>query len=308
MSPRSIRRAAERRAKKLALKAEKTAAAAGVSSPSDRTPNVTEPRLRRSGLSDFSPASVNAGHAVSSRTPSVNEGHAVSRAQLAANRQNAQHSTGPTSSAGKAKVSLNAVKTGLTGRTVLLPSDDARAYAEHVDNYNDEFQPCGLRECELVQSLADLSWRLQRIPALEMAIYTHGRIEFAGEFDDHDAALRPSMIELQTFLTYEKQLRNLQLQEGRLSRRYDKELAELRQLQQDRKAKEREALAAAARAALLARQRHENFDPQANGFDFSTEEIDRHIRTPSPQTVDRMLTVPDRHPSLGQPQTRKEAA
>ena len=240
MSPRSIRRAAERRAQKLALKAERAASAADA------------------GSETISPA--------------VNEAPSISQAQLAANRQNAQHSTGPKSSTGKAKVSLNAVKTGLTGRTVLLPSDNAHEYAGHVDNYNDEFQPLGLRECELVQSLADLSWRLQRIPSLEMGIYAHGRIEFADDFDDHAATLRPSMIELQTFFTYEKQLRNLQLQEARLARRYEKELAELRKLQQDRKAREADEAAflsepknqgkelhRAASAALLARQRNENF-------------------------------------------------
>ena len=95
---------------------------------------------------------------------------------------------------------------------------------------------------------------------------------------------------------------------GRLSRRYDKELAELRQLQQDRKAKEREALATAARAALLARQRHESFDPQANGFDFSTEEIDRYIRTLSPPMVDRILRSAVQNDSLPGRKTRTEAA
>ncbi|MBV8807686.1 MAG: hypothetical protein JO033_03345 [Acidobacteriaceae bacterium] len=49
-------------------------------------------------------------------------------AQIPANKKNAQLSTGPTSQTGKAKSSLNAVKTGLTSRTVLLPSDDAALY------------------------------------------------------------------------------------------------------------------------------------------------------------------------------------
>jgi hypothetical protein len=48
--------------------------------------------------------------------------------QIAANQKNAQLSTGPTSTEGRAKSSLNAVKTGLTGRTVLLPGGDAAAY------------------------------------------------------------------------------------------------------------------------------------------------------------------------------------
>jgi len=53
--------------------------------------------------------------------------------QIEANRANSLLSTGPTSSAGKAKVAHNAVKTGLTGRTVLLPSDDVAAYQAHVE-------------------------------------------------------------------------------------------------------------------------------------------------------------------------------
>ena len=48
--------------------------------------------------------------------------------QLAANQANSQLSTGPKTPEGKATSSLNAVKTGLTGRTVLLPGDDAAAY------------------------------------------------------------------------------------------------------------------------------------------------------------------------------------
>lgn len=53
---------------------------------------------------------------------------AICLKRLAANRANARLSTGPTSPAGKTKSSLNAVKTGLTGRTVLLPAENAAAY------------------------------------------------------------------------------------------------------------------------------------------------------------------------------------
>ena len=52
------------------------------------------------------------------------------RAQV--NRLNAQRSTGPVTHQGRAISSLNAVKTGLTGRTVLLHSDDAAVYQQHL--------------------------------------------------------------------------------------------------------------------------------------------------------------------------------
>ena len=195
MTPRSIRRAAERKALKAARKA---------ATPDNHT----------------------------QEEPTCGE------ARLLANRANAQLSTGPRTSEGKSISSLDAVKTGLTGRTVVLPTDDAAIYQRHILDYESEYQPEGLRERELVQSLADTAWRLQRIPRLEAALYAQGYLDFENAFEDHHPDLRRGMIELQAHLKYEKQLRNLQLQENRLHRRYEKEMAELRNLQKEREAKE----------------------------------------------------------------------
>jgi len=137
-------------------------------------------------------------------------------------------------------------RTGLTGRTVLLPSEDAASYEQHVREFFDDLRPVGPREAELVESIADASWRLARIPRLEMTIYAYGRIEFAELFADQDAALRPGLIEMHTFLQYEKQLRNLQLQEGRLRRQREKDRTEFSQLQKDRLAKEPQSRVATA--------------------------------------------------------------
>ncbi|MBV9295804.1 MAG: hypothetical protein JO145_09540, partial [Acidobacteriaceae bacterium] len=111
-------------------------------------------------------------------------------AQIAANQKNAQLSTGPTSETGKAKSSLNAVKTGLTGRTVLLPGDDAALYESHVSQFVRRFEPASEAEQNLVQSLADTEWRLLRIPSLEMGIYALGRLEFAELFPNEDPSVR----------------------------------------------------------------------------------------------------------------------
>ncbi len=220
MTARSIRRAAERKAKKLARKAEQ---------------NLVE-RPFQAAMPAFEPVSETREHLCFEPEPlSLNP---LSEAQLAANRANAQLSTGPKTLDGKATSCLNAVKTGLTGRTVLLHTDDAGEYQRHVAAYEKEFSPVGPRECDLVQSIADTQWRLARIPGLEMAIYAQGRAQFADEFKNHDAALQPGLIELKTFMTYEKQLRNLQLQESRLARRREKEIAELRELQKARRGDE----------------------------------------------------------------------
>jgi len=203
MTARSIRRAQERKLRKVAGKAARSAQSQPVEAASE--------------------ARLAANRANAMDEPALNE--AKTRKTL---------STGPRTEEGKAISSLNAVRTGLTGRTVLLPSDDAEAYHRHVSAYESAYRPVGLRETELVQSLADTQWRLQRIPGLEMALYARGRQEFAESYLDQDIALRANLIDLDVHLKYEKQLRNLQLQESRLHLRYEKEMAELRQLQQER--------------------------------------------------------------------------
>ncbi len=203
--------------------------------------------------------------------PSSSSHTAVSAAQLAANRANAQLSTGPRTEAAKAKVSLNAVKTGLTGCTVLLPTDDAALYRTHIAEFENEFQPTGMQERHLVQSLADLRWRLNRIPGLETAVFAKGRIELSDLYPDQPAELRSLLIELEVSTLYAKDLRNLRLHEARLSRRREKELAELKSLQTERterndEQKEKPAEPTAAVAPELA-------PPPAaagqNGFEFS---------------------------------------
>ncbi|HEY6987660.1 MAG TPA: hypothetical protein VH369_04715 [Bryobacteraceae bacterium] len=200
----------------------------------------------------------------------------LSEARLLANQANAQLSTGPRSEEGRAKSSLNAIKTALTGHTVLLPSDDPAAYERHVAAFYDEYQPVGLQECELVQSIADTFWRLRRIPILETAIFAKGRIEFAELFDEQDLAARPHLIDAHTFITYEKQIRNLQLQEARLVRRREKEIAELRKLQAERvqsKTGTGEHSAPFAESDACPRF------AAPNGFVFSTPEIE-HVMLP----------------------------
>ena len=155
-------------------------------------------------------------------------------AQINANRENARSSTGPQSTEGKAKSSLNAIRTGLTGRTVLLPGDDIAAYQQHVACLEDHYKPLTGAEKLLVQSVADSEWRIGRIPSLEAGIYALGRLEFAAEFENEDPAVSATMLDAKTFLVHHRQLNNLTIQENRLRRQREKDIAGLKSIQADR--------------------------------------------------------------------------
>ena len=97
------------------------------------------------------------------------------------NRQNAARSTGPVTPEGKRRASLNALRHGLTGQTVVLPEDDLAAYRNSCAQFHAELQPQGLLETEAVQTIADTHWRLHRIRAMENNLFALGVHEQPGE-------------------------------------------------------------------------------------------------------------------------------
>jgi len=197
---------------------------------------------------------------------------AVSEAQLAANRANAQKSTGPKTPEGKAHVHLNALKTGLTGRTVCLPTDDAVLYQELIAKYSRFYRPVGPEEQGLVQSIVDIRWRLDRIPGLLMALLNKGRIELSQDDPDFVKHNQGDLLEIEVMTTYQKEFKNLNLQESRLARRREREIAELKLLQKERKANEAAALERAAAAHLVAEQAGQPFSCPEIGFEFVRQE------------------------------------
>jgi hypothetical protein len=197
----------------------------------------------------------------------------ISAAQLAANRANAQLSTGP-SAASLKKTSMNALKTGLTGRQVLLPEDDAALYEAMVREYKDHFSPVGPEEVALVQSIVDVRWRLDRFPGLESALIDVGR-KIMLEIEPKLAGNPGPVFELQIRQHYEKKFRNLELQENRLVRRRERETKELRELQAIRKAAEAEK----AKAKPLTETAKPNTVNAAapNGFVFSSSQVSNYL-------------------------------
>lgn len=90
--------------------------------------------------------------------------------QNAANKKNAQKSTGPKTKAGKAKSSKNAMKHGLTSADVVTPGENAEEFDELVKDLRADWKPEGALEQQLVDRIAACSWQLCRLTRLETAV------------------------------------------------------------------------------------------------------------------------------------------
>ena len=136
----------------------------------------------------------------------------ISKKQQQANRQNAQHSTGPNTPEGKKAVRFNALTWSLRARSLLLNSEDPAEYQQLWNSLEAEWQPQTHTERYYLEQMATSNWLLTRNADSESRI--------------HDANLE-----------FEKKLALLDrvsVQRTRLERSFTTAMRELKQLQKER--------------------------------------------------------------------------
>ena len=190
-------------------------------------------------------------------------------AQVTANLANAQSSTGPRTEIGKAASSQNALKHGLTAKTVLLPGEDEAAYRKLCDGMFESFAPADTPEKELIQLLCDTQWRLQRCGRIEAAILSADVPDF-------------------------KAIDIMSKHESRLKRQYSTTLKEARNLINERQSIEAAEMREAVRIRRADKLKATTTNLEEIGFVFSNDEVDAEIRrqdalsaAAKPSSVDR---------------------
>jgi hypothetical protein len=194
------------------------------------------------------------------------------------NRANAKHSTGPRTEPGKRRSSLNALRHGLTGHVIVLPSEDHAAYETHTRRLFLDLQPKGALEEQLVQSLTDTSWRINRIAALETSLLALGIHEQSANIETAHPEAHAALAMAAAVREHTRALSNLSMHEHRLSRQFERTLKQLREIQADRCVKEKEQMENAARLLSLHQSEGLPYDPAEDGFVFSNDEIETSLR------------------------------
>ncbi len=194
----------------------------------------------------------------------------VSEKQLAANRNNAQKSSGPKSADGKSNSSRNNLRHGLTGHISLLPTEDSEAHDTFCNELIDSFSPETPMESQLAHSIAEDSWRLNRARAIENNMFALGHGHERRE-------ARIALADAQTFLTQANAFNLLSIYEQRINRNLQRNMKLLRELQAERKAHHDEAMEEAKLLAQLNLMNGLPYEPEENGFVFSPAEINRAI-------------------------------
>jgi hypothetical protein len=91
--------------------------------------------------------------------------------QIEANRNNAQHGTGPKTAEGKAKSSQNALKTGLHAKSDVIATENSGNFDTLIAEYYERFHPATPEERNLVDELIRAEWLGRRYMAATAAIW-----------------------------------------------------------------------------------------------------------------------------------------
>ena len=95
----------------------------------------------------------------------------ASKAQIAANRRNAEKSTGPQSARGKAAIGRNALSHGLTAARIICFDESEADFAAFAEGLRAALEPADPVEAQLAGRIALCAWRLRRAYRVEAELF-----------------------------------------------------------------------------------------------------------------------------------------
>jgi len=199
----------------------------------------------------------------------------LSPEQLAANRANAQKSTGPRTPEGKSKSRLNAFRHGITAQVIVMPPEQMEAYMNFNKDLYHAFSPGNVIEKQLVQTYCDTQWRLNNMRANEISTFALNHEDTAHLIENDNPNVQTALAAVNTLSAKGPELRLVSLYESRLNRVLQTTLKQLQEMQAERKKREELEMHDAARIEKVFKMKGEAYNPADDGFVFATKKFEQ---------------------------------
>ena len=184
---------------------------------------------------------------------------------------------GPRTAEGKKRSALNALRHGLSAQIVVLPNEDLQAYLAFGQRWLEDLAPHGELEKQMVQTLVDAQWRLNRGRSVENCIFAIGHEGPAGDIDVAHPEVHASIASARLFMQESTQIEKLSRYGQRLARAFSTTLKQLREIQAERKQREANELHQAGLIRKLMIMENKSFHPAEYGFVLTTAQVDTYL-------------------------------
>jgi hypothetical protein len=158
---------------------------------------------------------------------------------------------------------MNALRHGLTARVVVLPTEDMAAYHVFSKEIVDSLDAQTPVERQFAQTVADNQWRINRIRSIEDGMLGMGHFEAAGDIDCPSSEIHSAMTAARAFRDDSKSFVNLSIYEQRLHRSMKESLRQLRELQTERREREKTEMDNAIRLLKTQQMKGLPYEPEA---------------------------------------------
>jgi len=159
-----------------------------------------------------------------------------SKKQRKVSQQNGAHSIGPITPEGKSKAAQNAIKHGLTSKSVCLSHESREAFNQMQQSLADHFQPATDAEWLIIEEITALSWKIRRCWSIQTQQF---EIQLALDAQDPTSIFKSADGATKTTVAEQhhasnKAVENIRRYEERLLRLKDRAITQLLRLQNNR--------------------------------------------------------------------------
>jgi len=170
---------------------------------------------------------------------------------------------------------LNALRHGITAQTTIMTDEDRIKHDEFCANLMTALAPVGAIETFLASSVAEEAWRLNYARAQSANMVALGHFDGADHPEVHPE-IHNAVTAARTVRDHAKTLELYSLYEARIRRAFEKYSEKLETVQAARHAKHEKDLEEARKFFQMAEIKDIPWDPAADGFVFSNDEIARY--------------------------------
>jgi hypothetical protein len=158
-----------------------------------------------------------------------------SELQQDASRSNGAKSHGALSPETQAICAKNSLKHGLTAKTLSLTEEEREDYTNLVNITFNHYRPISSMEKHVIQSVADLEWKIVKADIYEAGILANGHMSNREDLKDVEPPEhRFLLIEGLIYQTYAKVLQNLTLQRSRIQRDLERRIKQFEAMRAER--------------------------------------------------------------------------
>ena len=200
--------------------------------------------------------------------------------QIAANRENAQKSTGPRTEEGKRRSALNATRHGFSGQVIVMPADQLERYIAFRARIIARLAPSPEDDMlsYLAHSYADAEWQIDTMRGVQRTLFTLGNIEEVAEnLNLEDPEIHNCLSNAKTYREESVIFDRIGRHINQLETAASKVLQKYRHFEAERFRREEAEIVEATEIYHACRKAGAVFEPQKFGFVLTVSKIERRL-------------------------------